>query len=88
MAKKFKIKKIERGYEGSFFDSCLNDTVYFETNFLTFKDLEGTTIQIQTSDSLGYRETLLGNTHTEFGRGKRPQPLTVLDLIKDLLNIF
>lgn len=85
---KFKIKSNGLNFSGSYFDNCLNDTVYFETTLLNFPNLKGTTIQIHTSDSIGDRETLLGNTHTDFVRGERPEPLTLQELIKDLLNIF
>jgi len=79
---------------GSYFDSVIDDTVFFTVETNPSGDHEfpkgGTTLWITTSDSCGLRETLSGNTHYKhngFHNAPRVKPLTVKELIKELLNI-
>ena len=80
---------------GSYYDDVIEDTVFFSVEHNPSGDYEfpkgGHTIWITTSDSCGLRETLSGNTHFKHNglRSDAPRktPITVKELIKELLNI-
>lgn len=79
---------------GSWFDSEADDTIRFKVSsdprqFVGFPE-EGTNIKIRLFDSSGERHSEVGNTHFTIdssGVRRRPKPLTVKELIKDLLNL-
>jgi len=89
---KSKIKITNTG--GSYYDSYIDDTVHFSVFHNPSGDMEfpkdGYTLWIATSDSCGERETLSGNTHYRHNgltNVKRDNPITIRELIKELLNI-
>lgn len=82
--------KINAKGNGSYYCDHLNDTVYFETTIgvRIYGPPSGTNIEVNTSDCMGYRESLHGNTEYTFQYGikKRETPLSIKELVLDLLN--